>query len=134
MSVPAPFAYNANVVDVHDGDTFSVIVDRGFFDYLGDQGHPIPVRLFGCNAIELNQPGGVEARDNLRALLPIGSPVVLRTAKPDKYAPRWDASVETPAIADLTAFLVQQSWAAAWYGTGTKPVPPWPRPLPQNGA
>lgn len=134
MSVPTPFAYNATVVDVHDGDTFSVIVDRGFYDYLGNHDHPIPVRLLGCNAIELAQPGGVEARDNLRALLPVGSAVVLRTAKPDKYAPRWDALVETPTQPDLVAYLVAQQWVAAWDGVGPKPTPPWPRTVTQNGA
>lgn len=127
MSVPAPYVYNAAVVAVHDGDTFSVTVDRGFFDFYGSPAHPIPVRILGINAIELNQPGGREAQANLAALLPVGSPVVLTTARPDKYAPRWDAAVETPAIADLGAHLIATQWAAAYDGTGTKSVPPWPR-------
>jgi endonuclease YncB( thermonuclease family) len=127
MTVPTPYLYNATVVDVHDGDTFSVVIDRGFFDYLGSTAHPIPVRILGINARELTQDGGPEARDNLAALLPVGSPVVLATAKPDKYAPRWDAAVQTPTIPDLATALIATGWAAAYDGTGTKPVPPWPR-------
>jgi endonuclease YncB( thermonuclease family) len=127
MTVPAPFVYNATVIDVHDGDTFSVTVDRGFYDFYGSPAHPIPVRILGINAIELDQPGGIEARDNLAGLLPVGSPVVLTTAKPDKYAPRWDAAVETPTIPDLGSYLITQQWAAPYSGSGTKAVPPWPR-------
>lgn len=129
MTVPAPFLYNATVVEVHDGDTFSVVVDRGFFDYYGSPVHPIPIRILGINAIELNQPGGIEARDNLASLLPVGSSVVLSTAKPDKYAPRWDAAVETPTIPDLGSYLIANQWAAPYNGAGLKPVPPWPRTL-----
>lgn len=127
MTVPAPFVYNATVVRVYDGDTVFVAVDRGFYDYLGSSEHPIPIRLLGMNARELAMPGGKEARDNLASLLPVGAPVVLHTAKPDKFAPRWDAVIETAATADLGADLVAAGWAAAWDGTGTKPVPPWPR-------
>lgn len=127
MTVPVPFIYNATVAAVHDGDTFSVIVDRGFYDYLGNAAHPIPIRVLGINAIELSAPGGKEAAANLAALLPVGTAVVLTTAKPDKYAPRWDAAVETPTIPDLAAYLIENEWAAAYDGTGTKAVPPWPR-------
>lgn len=127
MSVPTPYLYNATMVRVHDGDTIEVIVDRGFFDYLGSTAHPIPIRILGINARELNEPGGPEAQANLAALLPVGSPVVLASSKPDKYAPRWDAAIQTPTIPDLATALIAGQWAAAWDGTGTKPVPPWPR-------
>lgn len=127
MTALAPYTYNATVVSVHDGDTINVIVDRGMYDYAGCEAHPVPVRLVGCNARELREPGGKEARDHVAALLPPGAPVVLTTVKPDKYAPRWDAQVATAAIPDLAAHLVTDDWAAAWDGTGRAPVPPWPR-------
>lgn len=127
MSVPVPFVYNAEVISVHDGDTFSVAVDFGFYSYLGSAEHPVPVRLLNCNARELNEPGGKEAQTNLATLLPVGSPVVLKTAKPDKYAPRWDAEVETPDHPDLVKHLIDEQWVAEWDGKGTRPVPPWPR-------
>lgn len=122
-----PFQYNATVVSVHDGDTINVVIDRGMYEYAGSPSQPIPVRLYGMNARELTEPGGVEARDNLAALLPPGTQVVLFTAKPDKYAPRWDAAVMTDTQPDLVAYLVAQQWGAVYFGTGTKPVPPWPR-------
>ncbi len=126
--IPAPFILNATVISVHDGDTINVVVDLSMFHYAGSQSHPIPIRLAGCNARELSAPGGPEARDHLAALLPPGTPVVLHTVKPDKFAPRWDAYVET-AAGDLTAALVLAQWAASWNGSGSAPVPIWPRSL-----
>lgn len=123
MSVP--YAYNATVVRVIDGDTIVVDVDWGFRRHDPDT----PVRLLGCNAAEHGTPGGDAATANLTALLPPGTPLVLRTAKPDKYAPRWDAIVETPTIPDLGAYLVSQQWAAPYNGDGPRPVPPWPRTI-----
>lgn len=124
---PAPFIYNATVVSVHDGDTINVIIDRGMYDYAGSSEHPVPVRLVGCNARELNEPGGPDAEANLAALLPPGTKVVLATLRPDKYAPRWDAYVATETIPDLAAKLIDEQWAAAWNGQGKRPNPPWPR-------
>ena len=125
-----PFLFNATIVYVHDGDTFDVVVDRGTYDYTGSPAHPIPVRILGLNARELAEPGGQEAQANLAGLLPVGSQVVLRTVKPDKYNPRWLAAV-TFSLAgvdtDLAALLIGKGWAAPWDGNGPKPVPIWPR-------
>ena len=129
MTVPTPFVYNAKIVSVVDGDTVNVVIDRGMYEYAGSTEKPIPVRILGINAREHDDPGGPEAKANLEQLLPVGSPVVLKTAKPDKYAPRWDAGIETPTIADLSAYLVEQQWAAPYNGSGPKPVPPWPRTI-----
>ena len=127
MTLQSPYIYNATVLYVHDGDTFDCDVDFGFYLHHA----PTPVRLLGCNAIELSQPGGKEARDNLAALLPVGAKVLLQTAKPDKYAPRWDAQVTyltaDGAVHDLVTDLIAGQWAAAWDGSGPRPVPPWPR-------
>lgn len=123
----SPFTYNATVLSVHDGDTINVDVDHGFFVHQT----PTPIRLLGCNAAELGTPGGDAAKANLEALLPAGTPVVLQTAKPDKFAPRWDAAVmyrgTDGRFRELVDDLIAQGWAAEWNGKGTKPVPPWPR-------
>lgn len=121
--VPAPYVYNATVKRVEDGDTIVVDVNWGWWRYDIET----PVRLLGINAAEHGTPGGDAATANLTALLPPGTPVVLHTAKPDKYQRRWDAIVETPTIPDLGAYLVSQQWAAPYNGDGVKPVPPWPR-------
>ena len=68
MTISTAYIYRATVVDVHDGDTFTADIDLGF-----NIGIRYRVRLAGCNAIELNQPGGYEARAHLLGLLPVGS-------------------------------------------------------------
>lgn len=127
MTVPMPYYANAQVVYVHDGDTIYCEIDRGMYDYGGSWDHPLPVRLTGCNARELAMVGGPEAAAHLTALLPPHTPVVLWTVKPDKYAPRWDAVVETAATPSLQAFLIAEQWAIYWNGSGPAPVPVWPR-------
>jgi endonuclease YncB( thermonuclease family) len=117
-----PYVYNAIVVTVHDGDTLTLGVDLGF-----DLRDTVPFRLLGCNARELSQEGGPEARDHLAALLPPFARVKIASVKPDKFGGRYDAAVLLADGTDVVAQLVDQQWAAAWDGTGTKPVPPWPR-------
>jgi endonuclease YncB( thermonuclease family) len=114
------YEYNATCIAVHDGDTFTLNVDLGFNVW-----HISPFRLRGCNARELAQPGGIEARDYLTGLL-LGQALVIRSVKPDKYGERWDALVELPDGRDLTTFLVAQQWVAPWNGAGAQPLPPWP--------
>jgi len=120
------WTYRATVNAVHDGDTLEVNVDLGF-----DVHEVVSVRLLGCNARELRDLGGVEARDNLRALLPPGAGALLRTVKPDKFGGRYDAAVEfinaSGQVVDLVAYLIEEQWVAPWNGRGEKPVPPWPR-------
>jgi endonuclease YncB( thermonuclease family) len=126
--LPAPTLLNAEVVEVHDGDTFTVNIDwwrRRRVD------HKIPIRLLGVNAAELYTPGGDAAAENLAALLPPGTPVLLVDPIDDKYAPRLDAEViyfSASGLRDLGTDLVALDWAAPWNGNGPKPVPPWPRP------
>lgn len=118
------YTYSAVALEVHDGDTFTAEIDLGFHVHFVTS-----VRLLGCNAIELGQPGGREAGDHLQALL-VGQTIYLRTVKVDKYGGRYDAQV-TVVIAgvsmDLATTLIEQGWAAAWDGKGPRPTPAWPR-------
>lgn len=116
------YVYNATVTRVVDGDTLDLDVDLGFSVH-----YRTSVRLLGCNARELSQDGGKEARDNLRALLPVGTAVTVATVKADKYGGRWDAQVTLADGQDLVTLLISTQWAAAWDSIGTRPVPPWPR-------
>lgn len=77
------FEYRATVRSVHDGDSLRADVDLGFGIWTANQ----PLRLLGIDAPELGKPGGIEARNYLRGLLPVGTPVVIRTVKDegDKY-------------------------------------------------
>ena len=119
-----PYTYRATVLEVHDGDTIKADLDLGLNVWIKGAA----LRLLGCNARELSEPGGTEARDHLSGILPVGTVVTLHTVKPDKFGGRYDAQVELGDGTDLVALLISTGWAAAWDGTGTKPVPPWPIP------
>lgn len=126
LTVPAPLYVNATVVEVHDGDTIRVLADRG-----DDDLSEWNVRVRGCAAIELDDPGGDEARLDLVRRLPVGTPVVLGHLRPDKYGNRRLAFVfyaDAGVVRRLDEQLVVEGWAAPWDGTGEQPRPAWPRP------
>lgn len=116
------YLFGATVLSVHDGDTLTVDLDLGMFVH-----RITTVRLRGCNARELSQPGGVEARDHLRSVLPVGTEVTVGTVKADKYGNRWEANVRLQDGSDLVTGLIAGQWAATWDGRGSRPLPPWPR-------
>jgi endonuclease YncB( thermonuclease family) len=127
--VPAPaYLYRATVVDNHDGDTLTVDVHLGF-----EVTFTTNVRLLGMNARELAAPGGKEARDHLRALLPAGTVVTLSSEKVDKYGGRYDATITYLGADgqphDLVGDLIAGQWGAPYDGVGATSahVPPWPR-------
>lgn len=118
------YTYEATIARIIDGDTLTATIDLGFHVWLYDR----TIRLNGCNAREIHDPGGIEARDNLATLLPPGTPVTLTSIGIDKYGDRIDARIALPDGADLTQQLITTGWAAPWDGHGPKPTPPWPRP------
>jgi endonuclease YncB( thermonuclease family) len=129
MSQLVPYVYFARVLDTGDGDTFSVEVDQG----LGSWRKPISIRLLGCNAREKNDPGGPEATAYLASLIPVGTRVLLRSVKYDKFGQRLDADVFLVDKKDnmlpfsLTERMIAAGYAAPWDGKGqVKPVPAWP--------
>lgn len=77
------FEYLAHVRSVYDADTIRADVDCGFGIWTSNQS----LRLLGIDAPELGTDEGRAARDYLRALLPVGTAVVIRTVKDgnDKY-------------------------------------------------
>lgn len=111
------------VTRVIDGDTIELDVDLGFSITVRH-----PFRLLGINAIELSKPGGKEAKANLAAMLPAGTPVSILSVKDDKYGGRYLAVVRMRDLTPVAAVLITTNWAAPWDGKGVAPVPPWPRP------
>lgn len=117
--MPQVRTFPATVVKVHDGDSISVDCDLGFhIEYT------ISVRLYGCNAPELNTAAGKAARAHLLTLAPIGSKVTVTSYGPDKYGGRWDCTITLPDGSDVAERLIAAGHAARWDGRGVKPVPP----------
>ena len=119
----APRTYPAVVTGVHDGDSCSLSVSCGFSIHVD-----VTARLDGINAIELNQPGGKEARDHLIGMMPVGSAVTFTSVSYDKYGGRTDSRIVLANGVDVANQMVADGYAAAWNGKGVKPTPPWPVP------
>lgn len=67
--------YPAIVLKVHDGDTVTVSLDLGFSTWR----HETAIRLAKINSPELKTDAGKNARDYLREILPIDTPVIVET-------------------------------------------------------
>jgi len=127
----APRTYPAVVLEVHDGDTVRVLIDRG-----GDDFWRTWLRLLGGNTRELAEPGGKEAGDHLRALLAPctpttaaglwAMPVQVVSTSWDKYGGRIDGHLLVPGVGDAMDRMIRDGYAAPWNGRGPRPVVPWP--------
>jgi len=111
----------ARVVDVHDGDTITVLLDQGFDDYAQRT-----LRLEDVYAPELAQPGGPETRRALVEWLTgrsagswpyIVTTIRTRTDRDRTTLGRYVARLSTPAGEELNAYLIE--WLrVAGYGPG----------------
>ncbi len=106
----------AKVISIYDGDTVKVAIrvkktrmydrDLGYHIHVEEGWITLhtAVRLYGINAPEISAEGGTASRDFLRAQLPIGSLITLKTSlnPSDKYG-RWLGIIykETENINDL---------------------------------
>lgn len=113
----------ATVMRVIDGDTVVLSADLGWNISL-----QVDVRFFGINAQEHNLPGGQEATDHLRTLLPVGQRVILTSIGVDKYANRTDGVIMYGNV-DIGRQMVHDGYAMPWNGKGPRPVPAWPIPI-----
>jgi len=113
------FEYRATITRIVDGDTIDLDVDLGFHVHMGQR-----VRLAGINAPEKNTPAGKGAITYLAILLPIGTPVTIRSIKPPKAEKfgRWLADVTLPSGASISENLLATGHALAWDGKGTRPT------------
>lgn len=122
----------ATIRSVHDGDTLYGDVDQGMGTWnKGLSKSGVGLRIYGINARELKEPGGIEARDYLATLIPVGTELPFLCVDWDAWQGRIDVAITLPKVGDLMTHLIERQWAAGpYYGTGTKPVPPWPRTVP----
>jgi endonuclease YncB( thermonuclease family) len=126
MDKLTPYTYYATVVSNYDGDSVKVDLDLG----LGVIKKGVGIRLLGCNAPELKQPGGPEAKQALADYLPAGAKVLLQSVHYDKYGGRLDADIwlidhDGNALpgGNLVQLLAAKGFVALWDGKGDRPVP-----------
>ena len=74
------FAYPVTVIRVIDGDTFTAAVELGF-GFTTVQ----TLRLRALDTPEIESASGREAKEFLETTLPVGSDILVRTSKSDKY-------------------------------------------------
>jgi endonuclease YncB( thermonuclease family) len=134
---PLPLGYvnRATMLDVYDGDTIRVDRIRLGLNMARDPDEGsrwVLVRLAGVAANELRDPGGVEARNNLGGMLPLGANVWLWMSHPDHYGNRVDAWPITDSGVNVCDQLVLDGWALPWDGRAQQPKPVWPR-VPRQG-
>jgi micrococcal nuclease len=89
------YTYNAVVERVVDGDTLDLAVDLGFKVQVRER-----FRLFGIDTPEVfgksKSPEGEAASAYLKALLPVGTRVLVETVKGTEKYGRWLAMVYLP--------------------------------------
>lgn len=87
------YEYKGTVIEIYDGDTMTVDVDLGF--HLTQR---MTLRLARINTPEVRgeeREMGLAVRDYLRKLVPLGTEVIVRTAKTGKFG-RYIAEVLMP--------------------------------------
>jgi endonuclease YncB( thermonuclease family) len=115
------YQYAATVVDVHDGDTFTLDFDLGFYAALRGQ----KLRLAHVNAPELATPAGKVAREWVVARMPAGSSVIVNTLKAtgekEKFG-RWLATITLPDGTDLATAIIAAGQGVPYEG-GARSAP-----------
>jgi endonuclease YncB( thermonuclease family) len=109
------YQYRGTVVDIHDGDTFTLTLDLGFNVSLTDQ----KLRLAHCNAPELATAAGKAALVWVAHLMPVGTQVTVDTIKvegdKEKYG-RWLMQVTLPDGTDLATVMIAAGQAVPYEG------------------
>jgi endonuclease YncB( thermonuclease family) len=106
MPDPA-YIYRAEVLDVHDGDTYKLRVDLGFRCAV-----TIQCRLHGVNCPELNTVEGKEARNFVIGLMfaPM-VPIIIESYKDQQSFARWVCDVWLQDGRSLAQLLVEAGHA-----------------------
>jgi endonuclease YncB( thermonuclease family) len=135
-----PREYPAVVIEVTDGDTADVFLDRG-----GDDWWKTQLRFLGCACREKRRPGGPEATAYTTGLVAPIAPTLLidmfdkrhqgvvLARRWDKFGGRVDGILYLPDGNDVSTLLIRSGYAAPWDGRGTQPEPPWPIPGATGG-
>lgn len=104
------FIYDAEVLAVVDADTLKLRVDLGFNNF-----HVNRFRLARINCPEKNTKEGVEAKNIVSVLCPIGLVVALKSMKTDIYG-RFVAEVQINEVTNLSDYLLSKQIAVEYKG------------------
>lgn len=123
--------FPAVILDVTDGDSIWVLADQGF-----DSWRRTKVRINGTAARKLTRPGGEEARDFLKGILPPRSyppdgTCILYSHKWYKYSPGVMGDILLYNGRCVSELMIEAGYAVPWDGAGSQPEPPWPIPRPE---
>lgn len=102
------FQYKAKVMRVVDGDTLWVEVDLGFF-----LRQSMYLRLYGLNTPEIRgpeRPQGLKTKEFVMNTLPVGSTVVIKTYKTEKYGRFLTDLYYLPGSEDADDILLRGTW------------------------
>jgi micrococcal nuclease len=107
------YSYNAEIIEVKDGDTIVANVDLGFGIWMKKQ----TFRLAGINSPEMKTDEGKVSRDKLKELV-LNKRVILNTKKDskEKYG-RWLATVvveEDKNLIDINGKMVAEGYAVRY--------------------
>ncbi len=110
------FHYRATLVRVVDGDTIVVNADLGLSTY-----RRISLRIAGINTPEINKgsaseiEAGIDARDALLDIVPVGTPLWIKTYKDrrsfDRYVADVFVSITGGELVDVAQMMVDAGHA-----------------------
>jgi len=112
-----PYIYNATVLRTKDGDTAVLLVDLGFSITIKIDG-----RVRGINCHEIHSKDAKEKKLGMadwkygQSIMPDGSPVRVRSYKPDKYGGRWSVDILLPDGGDYAAAMLKAGHARPYDG------------------
>jgi micrococcal nuclease len=113
VTIVTLYEYRATVNRWVDGDTVDLTVDVGFHMTYRDH-----FRLYGIDTAERGRPLAAEAKARANELAPVGSDVLIRTSKSDKYG-RWLTIVSEDTGIEVNSTLLHEGLAKLYFG-GTK--------------
>ncbi len=74
------YRHVGEVLSIYDGDTIHAQIDLGFRVMF-----QIKIRLAGIDSAELSTEAGIEARNFLLKILPVGETIICESQRLDKY-------------------------------------------------
>lgn len=110
------YEYKAKVIDVHDGDTITAIVDLGFRVQL-----EIKIRFFGINTPEITGPSKSEGLKSKQRVIDLisGKDIIIKTHKDkqEKYG-RWLGDIYLPnSTISVNQILLNENLAVPFMNT-----------------